>query len=173
MTSLLGLLLVLLGLFIASLCVAVQKMSVNVSDGCASSHQSPPAPPSFLLLLKSHSPDSPLEERSDGDLDCDLFFFLWYSSSSDSEPWRRQPHNKSSHISPAGRGADAGGGAARTNRSRARPLPVVLLGLLGVLLRLRVVVLALVLRGARGKRGVLGDRPRPARLRKVMFPLRM
>lgn len=57
--------------------------------------------PSFLSLLKSHSPDSPLEERSDWDLDCDLFFFLWYSSSSDSEPWWRQQHNESSHVSPA------------------------------------------------------------------------
>lgn len=38
--SLLGLLLVLLGLFIASLCFAEQKMSVNVSGGGSSSHQS-------------------------------------------------------------------------------------------------------------------------------------
>lgn len=55
MTSLLGLLLVLLGLFIASLCVSVQKMSVNVSDGCASSHQSPPRPlpPALLPFFRS------------------------------------------------------------------------------------------------------------------------
>lgn len=29
------------------------------------------------LSRKGHSPDSPLEERSEGDLDWDLFFFLW------------------------------------------------------------------------------------------------
>lgn len=56
-------------------------MSVNVSNGCTFSDQ---------RLFQSHSPDSPLEERSDGDLDCDLFFFLWYSSSSDSEPWKHK-----------------------------------------------------------------------------------
>lgn len=38
-TSLLGLLLVLLGLFIASLCIAEQKMSVNVSGGSSSHHR--------------------------------------------------------------------------------------------------------------------------------------
>lgn len=38
------------------------------------------------IQQQKHSPDSPLVDRSDGDLDWDLFFFLWYSSSSDSEP---------------------------------------------------------------------------------------
>lgn len=59
-TSLLGLLLVLLGLFIASLCFSVQKMSVNVSDGCASSHQR------LFFLLLSFAPQKPLTRLSAG-----------------------------------------------------------------------------------------------------------
>lgn len=45
-------------------------------------HGTAPPPPSYTQInwptkLWKHSPDSPLDERSEGDLDCDLFFFLW------------------------------------------------------------------------------------------------
>lgn len=83
-TSLLALLLVLLGLFIASLWFQAENVS-KCQYCCHSSTQ-------WWTDHQSHSPDSPLEERSEGDLDCDLFFFLWYSSSSDSEPCQQFKH---------------------------------------------------------------------------------
>lgn len=43
---------------------------------------------------KQNWPDSPEEVCSEGDLDVERFFFFeWYSSSSDSEPFREQTHS--------------------------------------------------------------------------------
>lgn len=138
-------------------------MSVNVSNGCTSSDQ---------RLFQSHSPDSPLEERSDGDLDCDLFFFLWYSSSSDSEPWKHKGvHTLTTRIAEQSYTTRGGFFHIRllsTNRSRARSLPVMFLGFFWVLLCLWVVMLAFMLQQDENKDCYTS--PLSPRL-KIMFPL--